>query len=44
MRTKLSEALQSNGQDASLDGSDSELEKNHKTYPLGMHVKVCMLA
>uniref|UniRef100_A0A0E0K0B4 Uncharacterized protein n=1 Tax=Oryza punctata TaxID=4537 RepID=A0A0E0K0B4_ORYPU len=34
VRMKLSEALQSNGQDATLDGSDSELKNNRKNYPL----------
>ncbi|XP_015689656.1 uncharacterized protein LOC102706720 isoform X3 [Oryza brachyantha] len=36
VRMKLSEALQSNGQGASLDGSDSELKNNRKNYPLSM--------
>uniref|UniRef100_A0A0D9VGD1 DUF3685 domain-containing protein n=1 Tax=Leersia perrieri TaxID=77586 RepID=A0A0D9VGD1_9ORYZ len=36
VRMKLSEALQSNGQDASLGGSDNELKNNRKNYPLSM--------
>uniref|UniRef100_A0A0D9YST4 non-specific serine/threonine protein kinase n=1 Tax=Oryza glumipatula TaxID=40148 RepID=A0A0D9YST4_9ORYZ len=34
VRMKLSEALQSNGRDATSDGSDSELKNNRKNYPL----------
>jgi hypothetical protein len=36
VRMKLSEALQSNGRDATSDGSDSELKNNRKNYPLSM--------
>ncbi|XP_052143305.1 uncharacterized protein LOC127762839 isoform X1 [Oryza glaberrima] len=36
VRMKLSEALQSNGRDATSYGSDSELKNNRKNYPLSM--------
>ncbi|KAL5211376.1 hypothetical protein ABZP36_022223 [Zizania latifolia] len=36
VRTKLSEALQANGQDASLYSGDNELKNNSKNYPLSM--------
>lgn len=36
VRTKLSKALQANGQDASLDSRDDELKNDRKNYPLSM--------
>lgn len=36
VRTKLSEALQANGQGASLDSRDDELKNDRKNYPLSM--------